>query len=148
MDLSFFSENASGTTFELPPHKACTPKFPFNQFTWKKAIESAIGQYGNLWYLYLHLHIYIYIYIHLYIYIYIYTALHILHQAVMAIFGWSLQFDGNCSAGLSSMAPVAQTYYSWGFPKNKGTPKSSISRGCPIIYHPFGGTPMYGNPQL
>ena len=33
----------------------------------------------------------------------------------------------------------------WVFPKNKGTPKSSILIRCSIINHPFWGTPIFGS---
>ena len=33
----------------------------------------------------------------------------------------------------------------WVFPKNNGTPKSSILIGFSDINHPFWGTPIFGN---
>ena len=36
----------------------------------------------------------------------------------------------------------------WVFPKNRGTPKSSILIGFSIINHPFWGTFIFGNTQL
>ena len=36
----------------------------------------------------------------------------------------------------------------WVFPKNRGTPKSSILIGFSIINHPFWGTPIFGNTHL
>ncbi len=35
-----------------------------------------------------------------------------------------------------------------GVSKNNGTPKSSILIGVSIIYHPFWGTPIFGNTQM
>ena len=35
-----------------------------------------------------------------------------------------------------------------GVSKNSGTPKSSILIWCSIIYHPFWGTPIFGNTQI
>ena len=35
-----------------------------------------------------------------------------------------------------------------GVSKNRGTPKSSILIGIPIINHPFWGTPIFGNIQI
>ena len=36
----------------------------------------------------------------------------------------------------------------WRFPKNMGTPKSSISVGFPLLNHSFGGTPIYWKPHM
>ena len=36
----------------------------------------------------------------------------------------------------------------WVFPKNRGTPKSSILIGFSLINHPFWGTPIFGNTHI
>ena len=36
----------------------------------------------------------------------------------------------------------------WGFPKNRGTPKSSVLMGFSFLNHPIGGTPICGNPHI
>ena len=36
----------------------------------------------------------------------------------------------------------------WVFPKNRGTPKSSILIGFSIINHPFWGIPFFGNTHV
>ena len=36
----------------------------------------------------------------------------------------------------------------WMFPKNRGTPKSSILIGFPIINHPFWGISIFGNTPM
>ena len=36
----------------------------------------------------------------------------------------------------------------WMFPKNSGTPKSSILIGFSILNHPFWGTPIFGNTHI
>ena len=39
-------------------------------------------------------------------------------------------------------------YIYMGVSWNRGTPKSSILMGCSLINHPFGGTPIDGNPHI
>ena len=36
----------------------------------------------------------------------------------------------------------------WVFPKNRGTPKSSILIGVSLINHPFWGTTIFGNTHI
>ena len=42
----------------------------------------------------------------------------------------------------------ASCFTTWVFPKNGGTPKSSVLIGFSIINHPFWGTPIFGNTHL
>ena len=46
------------------------------------------------------------------------------------------------------VSDIQISFYIWMFPKNRGTPKSSILIGFSIINHPFWGTPIFGNTHL
>ena len=65
--------------------------------------------------------------------------------------GWSQDFYEVCYHLLHRSSQVwtwfcLKTYM--GVSINGGTPKSSNLKGFSIIDHPFGGTPIYGNPHI